>query len=84
MERTIGKNTLGDNNKVKVDLKSYNRSTHNVGYAWRNTQTVGTLVPFMCEIGQRGDVWDVELETSILTHPTTGPLYGSLKYYNNL
>nr|DAU53928.1 MAG TPA: Major capsid protein [Microviridae sp.] len=28
--RNIGKNTLGDNNKMKVHLKTYNRSTHNL------------------------------------------------------
>ena len=43
----IGKNTLGGNNKMKVNLRTYNRSTHNLSYVWRNTQAVGTLIPFM-------------------------------------
>ena len=29
LTRAIGKNTLGDNNKMKVHLRTYNRSTHN-------------------------------------------------------
>ena len=78
--RTIGKNTIGDNNKMKVDLKTYNRSTNDLGYIWRNTQTVGTLVPFMCEVGQRGDVKEVDLMAKVLTHPTVGPLFGSFKF----
>lgn len=45
--RNIGKNTLGDNNKMKVHLKTYNRSTHNLSTVFRNTQSVGTLVPFI-------------------------------------
>ena len=78
--RTIGKNTIGDNNKMKVDLRTYNRSTNDLGYIWRNTQTVGTLVPFMCEIGQRGDVKEVDLMAKVLTHPTVRPLFGSFKF----
>ena len=37
--KTIGKNTLGDNGKMKVQMRTYNRSTHNLSYIWRNTQT---------------------------------------------
>ena len=33
--KSIGKNTLGGGNSMKVDLKTYNRSTHNLSYAWR-------------------------------------------------
>ena len=40
---------------------------------------VGTLVPFMCEVGLPGDTWDIELNEKVLTHPTTGPLFGSYK-----
>lgn len=80
IERHVGKNTLGDGNKMKVNMRTYNRSTNDLGYMFRNTQTVGTLVPFMCEVAQRGDTWEIKLESSILTHPTVGPLFGSLKY----
>ena len=74
MKRNVGKNTLGDSNKMSVELHNYNRSTQNLGYIWRNTRTVGTLVPFMCEIGQRGDTHNIALEANVLTHPTVGPL----------
>ena len=49
MEVTIGKNTIGDGEKMKVDLKTYNRSTNNKTRTFTNTQSVGTLVPFMRE-----------------------------------
>ena len=30
VKKTIGKNTLGDNNKMKVAMRDYERSTHNL------------------------------------------------------
>lgn len=77
--KNIGKNTIGDGKKMTVEMKKYRRSTHDLSYAWRNTQTIGTLVPFMCEIGLPGDTWELSTETSVLTHPTVGPLFGSFK-----
>lgn len=77
--KNIGKNTIGDNNKMSVSMRKYQRSTHDLSYAWRNTQTVGTLVPFMCEVGLPGDTWELNTAASVLTHPTVGPLFGSFK-----
>lgn len=79
IKKNIGKNTIGDNNKMSVSMRKYQRSTHDLSYAWRNTQTVGTLVPFMCEVGLPGDTWELHTEASVLTHPTVGPLFGSFK-----
>ena len=81
--KNIGKNTIGDNKKMSVSMRKYQRSTHDLSYAWRNTQTVGTLVPFMCEIGLPGDTWEIHTEASVLTHPTVGPLFGSFLYKVN-
>ena len=47
MEKNIGKNTIGDNNKITVDLRTYNMSTHDLSTIVRNTQSPGTLVPRM-------------------------------------
>lgn len=80
LQKAIGKNTLGGGKKMQVNLKTYNRSTHDLSYAWRNTQAVGTLVPFMCEVGLPGDTFDIDLRSQILTHPTVGPLFGSFKF----
>lgn len=77
--KNIGKNTIGDGKKMTVELKKYRRSTHDLSYAWRNTQAPGVLVPFMCEVGLPGDTWDINLQASVLTHPTVGPLFGSFK-----
>lgn len=79
IKKNIGKNTIGDNKKMSVSMRKYQRSTHDLSYAWRNTQTVGTLVPFMCEVGLPGDTWEIHTEASVLTHPTVGPLFGSFK-----
>lgn len=77
--KSIGKNTLGDGNSMQVDLKTYNRSTHNLSYAWRSSMGVGTLVPCMKLIGLPGDTFDIDIDTKVLTHPTVGPLFGSYK-----
>lgn len=80
----IGKNTLGDNNKMKVNLRTYNRSTHNLSYVWRNTQAVGTLIPFMSIPMMKGDTFEINLQPNVLTHPTIGPLFGSFKMQNDI
>lgn len=79
IERKIGKNTLGDGKKMSVDLRTYNRSTHNLSYAWRSSMGVGTLVPCFKQIALPGDTWDIEIDSKVLTHPTVGPLFGSYK-----
>lgn len=79
ISKSIGKNTLGGGNSMKVDLRTYNRSTHNLSYAWRSSMGVGTLVPCMKIIGLPGDTFDIDIDTKVLTHPTVGPLFGSYK-----
>lgn len=79
ISKSIGKNTLGGGNSITVDLKTYNRSTHNLSYAWRSSMGVGTLVPCMKLIGLPGDTFDIDIDTKVLTHPTVGPLFGSYK-----
>ena len=79
ISKSIGKNTLGGGKSIQVDLKTYNRSTHNLSYAWRSSMGVGTLVPCMKLIGLPGDTFDIDIDTKVLTHPTIGPLFGSYK-----
>jgi hypothetical protein len=80
MKVNIGKNTLGDSDKMSVSLKEYGRSTHNLSSAWRSPMGVGTLVPFMKLIGLPGDTFEIDLDTQIMTHPTIGPLFGNFKF----
>jgi len=79
ISKSIGKNTLGGGNSMQVDLKTYNRSTHNLSYAWRSSMGVGTLVPCMKLVGLPGDTFDIDIDTKVMTHPTVGPLFGSYK-----
>lgn len=80
MKVNIGKNTLGDNNKMSVSLRDYGRSTHNLNYAWRSTMGIGSLVPFMKVLALPGDTFNIQLDSKIMTHPTIGPLFGSFKF----
>ena len=77
--RTIGKNTLGDNNKMHVRLREYDMSSQNLSYVFRSTMGVGMLVPFMKIVCQKGDIFDIKLTNKTMTHPTLGPLFGSSK-----
>lgn len=77
--RTIGKNTLGDNNKMKIRLREYDMSSQNLSYVFRSTMGVGMLVPFMKIVCQKGDIFDIKLTNKTMTHPTLGPLFGSFK-----
>lgn len=77
--RTIGKNTLGDNNKMHIRLREYDMSTQNLSYVFRSTMGVGMLVPFMKIVCQKGDIFDIKLINKTMTHPTLGPLFGSFK-----
>ena len=77
--KNIGKNTIGDNNKMNVHLHDYNLSTHDLSFVHRNTQSVGTLVPSAVLLAQKGDTFYIDIDTHVLTHPTVGPLFGSFK-----
>lgn len=84
IKKNIGKNTIGDNNKMSVDLHTYNMSTHDLSTIFRNTQSAGTLVPNLVLLAQKGDVIDMDIESHVLTHPTEGPLFGSFKHENHI
>lgn len=84
IQKNIGKNTIGDNNKMSVSLHDYNMSTHDLSTIVRNTQSPGTLVPNLCLVAQKGDTIDIDIDANVLTHPTTGPLFGSFKLENHL
>lgn len=84
IQKNIGKNTIGDNNKMSVSLHDYNMSTHDLSTIVRNTQSPGTLVPNLCLVGQKGDTFDIDVDANALTHPTTGPLFGSFKLEHHI
>lgn len=77
--RTLGKNTLGDNNKMKVAMRDYDMSTHDISTIFRSTIGVGMLVPFCKILCQKGDIIDLNLINKTLSQPTLAPLFGSFK-----
>jgi hypothetical protein len=77
--RTLGKNTLGDNNKMKVAMREYDMSTHDISTIFRSSVGVGMLVPFCKILCQKGDIIDLNLINKTLSQPTLGPLFGSFK-----
>lgn len=79
MEKTLGGDRLGSGNKMKVDLRTYNRSTHDRSYIFRTTAASGTLIPCIKQVALPGDTFEINLNMDIMTHPTLGPLFGSYK-----
>ena len=77
--RTLGKNTLGDNNKMKIAMRDYDMSTHDISTVFRSTIGVGMLVPFCKILCQKGDIIDLDLINKTISQPTLGPLFGSFK-----
>lgn len=77
--KTLGGDRVGSGKKMQVDTKTFNRSTHDLGYLWRSTMSAGTLVPFMVQVGLPGDTFDIELNLDAMTLPTVGPLFGGFK-----
>lgn len=77
--RTLGKNTLGDNNKMKVAMRNYDMSTHDISTIFRSSIGVGMLVPFCKILCQKGDIIDINLINKTLSQPTLGALFGSFK-----
>lgn len=77
--RTLGKNTLGDNNKMKIAMRDYDMSTHDISTICRTSLGVGMLVPFCKILCQKGDIIDINLINKTLSQPTLGPLFGSFK-----
>ena len=77
--RTLGKNTLGDNNKMKVAMRDYDMSTHDISTICRTSLGVGMLVPFCKILCQKGDIIDLNLINKTLSQPTLGPLLGSYR-----
>ena len=81
---TLGGERLGGGKKQKVTMHGYERSTHDLSRIWRSTMSPGTLVPFIKEVALPGDTFDIELNTSVLTLPTIGPLFGTFKLHQDV
>ena len=76
---TLGGERLGSGAKTKVEVRGFERSTHDLGYLFRTTASAGTLIPFMSEVALPGDTFDIDLDVDVKTPPTIGPLFGSMK-----
>lgn len=82
--KSIGKNTVGQGEKMNVAMRNYERSSHDLSFAWRSTMGVGTLVPSLKLLALPGDTFDIDIDTKIMTHPTVGPLFGSYKFQTDV
>ena len=79
MMKTLGGDRLHAGKREQVELSEYGRSTHDLSYLFRTTASMGTIIPFACEVVLPGDEFDVDLDVRVLTNPTVGPVFGSAK-----
>jgi hypothetical protein len=77
MRKELGGDRIGSGNKMDVEMKNYERSTHNKTFITTTTAAPGVVFPFMNELGLPDDTWNIEYQAEVLTLPTTGPLFGS-------
>lgn len=79
MKVTIGGDRLGSGQKMKVDLRTYNRSTHNLSAKFASTMGCGILYPCLKKLVLKGDSWHIKTQAGARTLPTKAPLFGSYK-----
>ncbi len=78
--KTLGGDRLHSGNKMKVELKAYERSTHNLNKNWKSSIAPGVLYPCYWAIAVNGDTWDIDINAAVKTVPTIAPLFGKFKY----
>lgn len=81
MKKTLGGERLGGGKKNQVEMHGYSRSTHDLSKVVRTTMSVGTLVPFYKVLALPGDTMDIDIDVDVMTNPTIGPLFGSMKIH---
>ena len=79
MKVELGGQRLGSGGKENLELRNYERSTHDLSRGIKTTMSAGTLVPIYTTIALPGDSMDIEIDCDVKTHPTVGPLFGSYK-----
>lgn len=79
MKIKLGGERLGSGNKMDVNIHGFGKSTHDLSYIWKNTQSFGTCVPFINLLGLDQDEFEIDFDVEVLTKPTVGPMYGSAK-----
>lgn len=79
IKKTLGGNRLGSGAGMDFHLRTFRRSSHNLGYAWRSSMAPGTLNPCFAALALNGDTWYIDIEAFVRTLPTNGPLFGNFK-----
>lgn len=79
ISKSLGGDRLGSGNKMNVQLHKYNRSNHDLSFAWRSSANVGTLIPCLKKVALPGDTFSIDIESIVRTMPAVAPLYGSYK-----
>lgn len=78
--KTFGGERIGTGAGFSTKLKGFERSTFDLGAVFRSTAAIGTIIPCYVNFCKQGDVWNGDITSHILTHPTIGPIFGSFKY----
>lgn len=76
IQKTIGGDRLGSGNKMRTELQSYNRSTHDLSTTWRSSMQVGVLTPCLLMQAEPQQTFEIAISHKVLTEPTNGPTFG--------
>lgn len=80
IKKTVGGDRLLSGDKISQYIEGYSRSNHDLSFVWKSSMASGVLTPCWTELGLNGDDFDVNIQASINTLPTVGPLFGSYKF----
>lgn len=78
--KNIGKNTIGDNDKMKIEMRNYEMSTQRLSESRATTMSAGTLNPVYQMLCQPGDDIEIDLGVDIYTEPTVGTNFDEYIY----
>lgn len=80
MQKPLGGERLATGKKMMVDMRTYNRSTHNLSTIFRGSIAPGVLTPVYSKPAQNGDTWDGHIQVILNTLPTVGPVFGTFDF----
>lgn len=80
MQVTLGGDRIGSGNKMKVRMRNFERSSHDISTVTRTSMAAGVITPVFCDIATIGTTYEFNgIRALVRTEPTVGPLYGTFE-----
>lgn len=77
MKKELGGDRIGSGGKMKVELKEFPYSTHDLSHRRMITAPPGAVIPLFNFVTLPDDRWHIKTALDILTNPAVGPNFSS-------